>query len=95
MLNNYKYNHFSWIFGIKESESGIWFIVVWTGVPLFKNPIRPTMNIENIKNLLPYSCKGLTYSAMLDDLSVYITMCYVLVTLGDITSLSSCDPTDI
>jgi len=79
--------------GIKES--GIWFTVVWTGVLLFKNPIRPTVKIENIKNLLRYSCKSLTYSAMLDDLSVYITICYVLVTLGDITSLSSCDPTHI
>jgi len=39
-------------FGIKESESGIWFTVVWTGVLLFKNPIRPTGKIENIKNLV-------------------------------------------
>jgi len=25
---------------------------VWTGVLLFKNPIRPTGKIENIKNLV-------------------------------------------
>jgi len=36
MLNNYKQNHFSAVFGIKESKSGIWFTVVWTGIPLFK-----------------------------------------------------------
>ena len=38
----------------KESEYDIWFTVVWTGVPLFKNSIWPTVKIENIKNLLPY-----------------------------------------
>ena len=32
---------------------------------------------------------------MLDDLPVYIIICYVLVTLGDITSLSSCDATRV
>jgi len=61
MLNNYKQNHFSAVFGIKESESGIWFTVVWTGISLFKNAIQLTVKIENIKNLLLYSCKSLTY----------------------------------
>jgi len=45
----------------QESESGIWFTVVWTRIHLFKNAIQLTVKIENIKNLLPYSCKSLTY----------------------------------
>ena len=41
--------HFSWFFGIKESESGIWFTVVWTGVLYSKIQYGPQAKLIILK----------------------------------------------
>ena len=49
MLNNYKKNTFHGFFGIKESEFGIWFTVVWTGVLYSKIQYGPQAKLIILK----------------------------------------------